>query len=446
LLGIVAAVFLSRLPFLFNGYGDDPDAWRMVETARLLATDGSYQPSRFPGYPLPEFTYGALYWLGLTAAEIWNGITAALSSVAAAFFYLIYSKDPRRPTPVLATLAMALVPVLYIQSTASMDYAWALCFTLGSALLILEGRVLAGGVFLGLAIACRLTSGAFLLPAILLIGVRPVRLREIMLYGVTCALVAGLFYFPAIAKFGVSFLTFSDSYPSLAVVVARATIRTFGPVGAVAMAAAVAIAVAEFLRNSREAMERMRRSGTAAPAAVYCCMIAALYLRLPHEAAYLIPLIPFGLLVLADLVRPKVMIGLYAVLAVSPFIGNLDNFGRLSLQGMILRDAADRQSKTCIAAKGAAYAASLPPGEYLIAVHFQPYLQIYLTDNPAARDRVIYGVASQNEQGFEIFGSAARPDRETRFHILGPAAAAVSALDFYRDPSFTTVEISGCER
>jgi hypothetical protein len=45
-------VLVSGVPFLGPGYGPDPEAWRVAWAARVIATTGHYEASRFPGYPL----------------------------------------------------------------------------------------------------------------------------------------------------------------------------------------------------------------------------------------------------------------------------------------------------------------------------------------------------------------------------------------------------------
>src|SRR4051812_38326880 len=53
---VLAIVFyLARLPYINQGYGTDPDAWRVVMTAQHLWDKGQYFPSRLPGNPLHEY-------------------------------------------------------------------------------------------------------------------------------------------------------------------------------------------------------------------------------------------------------------------------------------------------------------------------------------------------------------------------------------------------------
>lgn len=119
---------LSRLPWLALGYGADPDAWRVAISARYLWEHGQYFPSRLPGYPLYELVTAALYPGG---ALLTNSATLLVSFAGVLLFASILKRlrvDPKG----LLTLAFAFAPMLWINSTVTLDYLWGLTFTLAS--------------------------------------------------------------------------------------------------------------------------------------------------------------------------------------------------------------------------------------------------------------------------------------------------------------------------
>ena len=179
---VAVVVLASRLPFLDAGFGTDPDAWRMALASRHLASAGEYEASRLPGYPVPEIV-GAL---ACGEAMALNGLVAVLSALGAAFFALTLRKLGSRDG-VAAALALAMVPVVYINSTCAMDYVWALAFALASLYFVVAACPLAAGVLLGLAIGCRMTSGALLVPLCILLvrggGTRRVAVDILKLIG-----------------------------------------------------------------------------------------------------------------------------------------------------------------------------------------------------------------------------------------------------------------------
>src|SRR5258706_1022691 len=61
LLLVLIAVAASRLPFLAAGYGTDTDAWRLAVAAREIGTTSRSMASRFPGYPVQEWLFAALW-------------------------------------------------------------------------------------------------------------------------------------------------------------------------------------------------------------------------------------------------------------------------------------------------------------------------------------------------------------------------------------------------
>ena len=79
-------------------------------------------------------------------------------------FFAIILRYFRIKHYLLLTLAFALTPVVYVNSVNTMDYMIALAFVLGSTYFVMVHRPLAAGMFLGLAIGSRITSGAMLLP------------------------------------------------------------------------------------------------------------------------------------------------------------------------------------------------------------------------------------------------------------------------------------------
>ena len=125
---VALLVFLTRLLFLSNSYGVDDDAWRIALAARGISVRQVYRSSRLPGYPVPEIIYSLVWQLG---PKIMGGITAALSSLGSAFLYLTLRKLKVQDSLLIA-FTFAVTPIIFINSTNTMDYLWSLSFMLGS--------------------------------------------------------------------------------------------------------------------------------------------------------------------------------------------------------------------------------------------------------------------------------------------------------------------------
>jgi hypothetical protein len=282
----------SRLPFLASGagYGTDWDAWRMAQASREIAATGAYVASRLPGHPLPELV-GALLRSGGPLAL--NGAVAVASALAAGLFALSWRALGGR-SPIAAGLALAFTPVVFIHSVDAMDHVWALAFLMGALFAAISQRPLTAGIALGLAIGCR-PGSLWILPTLVWLAVHngrgPPRWRDAALLTLSAGLLSGLLFLPAFSSYGWGALTFYDSkVPPPLVIAMRASVGVWGVIGTLALCG---LALARTF--GRPASSRLGPE-VAWWLAFAVCGIA--YLRLPHDAGYWIPAVPFVLLLL----------------------------------------------------------------------------------------------------------------------------------------------------
>jgi hypothetical protein len=318
--GVALLVFLSRAPFLQAGYGNDSDAWRIANAARHIGATGRYEASRLPGYPVQELACSVIHGGGPLAL---NGATALLSAFGAAFFALslraLGCKDY-----VLASLALAFTPVVFINSTNSMDYVWALAFIFASLYYALRRLPLAAGVFLGLAIGCRMTSALMFPPfCVMLAGGGGPRshnhLRRLLVFSAGAFLLGGVAYVPVILKYGLGFFTFyKGNYPSLPDVLGKATVAVWGLIGLLAIAGSLRSALLRREVESSIPGSWSRRCDLAWAMAIVIYGVA--YLRLPYQSGYLIPAVPFVLLLLGRILRRRLFLFVCFALLLSPFL------------------------------------------------------------------------------------------------------------------------------
>jgi len=336
-------VLLSRIPFLSAGYGEHVDAWRIANTARHIAETHDYEVSRFPGYPVQEIAC-AFLWKGGPVAL--NGASALFSAVAALLFALIARKMGCRDYFVLA-LTLAFAPVVYVNSVTSKDYIWALAFTLGSFYSILRGKPLAAGICLGLAIGCRITSGVAALPLCLILhgltrDQRPA--RKIAIFAIASTVTALIVFLPVYMKYGTGFFhAYEQLYPDWRPIVHRATAElwgTFGIFGFLVVLGGIMVR-----RLGKPPLPPMFRCAPFHVFAWVCAVVIyiAMFLRLPHHAAYLIPMLPFALLLLARFSpRPAFMVFCVLVIIGSFVSFSPDGFSR----GDIFKDHQQRLAIT----------------------------------------------------------------------------------------------------
>jgi hypothetical protein len=215
--------------------------------------------------------------------------------------------------------------VVYIASTTTMDYVWALAFVLAALYFALGRRPVVAGVLLGAAISCRITSGAMIVPLGIILamsGERRWDVRASLMFVVTTLVVGGLLFSPVLYRYHFDFFTHYGATPRWHKVPRLATDRVWGRLGWVAVAAGSVIALWLAVRRRDRTWSALPRRTQASLGA---CLVAIVlyvvaFLKLPVEAGYLIPVVPFVLFPLARLLPRPVLAAICVALLISPFM------------------------------------------------------------------------------------------------------------------------------
>ena len=149
----VSALAISRIPLLSGGFGSDPDAWRNAVAGLHSLHIGHYEPSRVPGFPVFDLLVMGLVRhgpLATNAAMLIAGIIAAL------LFWRV-ARHALRERSGLAAVAFAFGTPLWVQSGQTMDYALGTAFALGGYLALIRGRAGLAGILLACAAGSRLS-------------------------------------------------------------------------------------------------------------------------------------------------------------------------------------------------------------------------------------------------------------------------------------------------
>lgn len=398
-LGILALVVAaSRAPFLVPGYGVDPDAWRVANAARRIAATGRYTASRFPGYPVQEFVCAAL---PSKSAWVANSTTALLSVLAVACFFLILEQIGCRDA-MAGALAFAMTRVMYVHSVCLLDYVWAIAFVSCGYWLTLRDRPCLAGICLGLAIGCRITSGAMLLPlaVVWLWPWRAGNVRRLAIFAVASLAVGAICWLPVWLRYGPAFFTYYPSPATWKDIAIRATWPVWGGIGTAGLAIGTTMAVWTRFRQGIAWDWQRHRHLVAGVLGLLLYAIA--FIRLPLEAGYLLPAVPLLLLVLAILTERRVYLGICACLALSSLV---DVGPRGLYAGAIFRDHAERAAAIAEVQETLRQCPSLPPGSVVVCDRLLPLVQAFRDADvdPLTQDfqdpvwpiRFVYGTASQ---------------------------------------------------
>lgn len=303
---LLSAVYvLTRLPFVDYGHGTDPDAWRVALTAHHLLDTGDYFPSRLPGNPLHEF----VTTLFIPGGWIATNLSTLAVSLGGVYLFARIVRFHELPNAAVIVIGYAFAPLLFINSVATMDYMWALTAILGAYYCQVTGRPLWAGVLLGAAVGFRLQSAVVWAPLAYLAW-RQGRLRDLAPLSLAAAGVALLCFAPVLVVYGTDFFNYYDARVNASEVLRLVGKEALGILGAVGVMLAVLISLPRFRRLPGDLVHDTAVGVWAAFILVY----AVSFTRLPHEIAYLIPVFPFGLLLLGRYLTRVAMAGAVAAI------------------------------------------------------------------------------------------------------------------------------------
>lgn len=294
-------IFISRLPFLFEGYGAEEDAWALRLVAERIATTGTYEVSRLPGHPLQELAYSLIWNAG---APVYNLLTAVISTAGIHSFMLLLQRN-RIPSAGMAGLALAFTPIVYIHSTDSMDYMWAVSFVLTAALALSDRRFIVAGLLLGLACGCRITSGAMLIPLSILSYAHADEGRRwmtVIRFALSTLFFSSLVFLPVFLNYGTGFFTFYEHFPIPGWMknAYKGTVGVWGLPGFLALVVAIAAAIIRPRQNTvAVGSSNGARNLFGLACGITCVLYTVAFIRLPLKSAFMIPVVPFLLAWLA---------------------------------------------------------------------------------------------------------------------------------------------------
>jgi hypothetical protein len=301
-------VFISRLAFIGPGFGLDYDAWLLADAARTIADTGQYVASRRPGYPLVEGLFALLHGLGPWAI---CSATALVSAIACVLTMGLMRRASCQAATA-SSLCLAFTPIVWLSSVTAMDYVWAWCLVMASWKALTQERSFRAGVFLGLAIGARATSGLMLLPLLWLAA----RHKGTRKFALACPLVALLLYAPVLHRHGFTWMTSFNLGGREAMDTLRlGVVEVWGPIGVAALGIAVLLVSVRVRKEGKRPRTRQRE--LIAVAGMGASLNLALFLWQPLEAAYLVPFAACSLILLGSWASTRVMGPLALALLVS---------------------------------------------------------------------------------------------------------------------------------
>ena len=296
---LLGCVVILYLPFVFMGPGSDPDSIRELHSGETLLWQHRYVMSRPPGYVPYELFCGVLYAVGGVVAS--NAATLAMSLLLLESFLRV-CECFEVPSRHLLGATIAIHPIYWTTSTCTIDFIWALaCFFIGFRML-LDGRNWIAAAMLGLAIGIRLSSVLLVAPLLIFQAVARPRDATVIKTAALALAIGASLYVPAFIVSGnsLAFLTYYVGAWTWSDCVGRLLYKNvyfWGLPAALYLCVVAPMTLRALMRCERK---------FAGVIVFSICIIAAfeaLFLKLPVQRAYLLPILPFVLILLAFATR-----------------------------------------------------------------------------------------------------------------------------------------------
>jgi hypothetical protein len=463
-----ALVLAATLPGAVLGYGMDWDAFRSAQAAEQLWTTGVYHPSRLPGNPLFEYLLAPIVpWGG----HITSNLVVFVSYPACVGIFSLLVKD--RANRWLLTSLFALTPAILVNASTTMDYLPGLALMLGSFALARMQRYAFSGVLLGLSIGFRLSNGLFLIPMSLFLFLEHRRISEIVGFWVTSLVLGLTFYIPIVITEGVRAFLIPNAYDLRLYVFSMPyrALMLLGPIATAGILVLLLLRGRAFLESMRQAIGSRDSIITLEVTAVIAFTL--LYAVHPDDTYYVLPIVPFVILLLARWFSNRQLLFLGALvlsfaLFTVEFKGGESGRRFLTLEpswGIIVKDVIDRKelrllrsgvgqlqfSNRAVILTGMGAGVTYKNHALVRSAYEEvsPELQMEGIDEPTniyriagQRSYLIYGLSRENvallgEEGYEIYAfSEFAPGVAINYHDYDPFAMGIRKLNVFNEQSF----------
>ena len=337
----LALIFLiSRIPFINLGFSaftnpTDQDVLAVVNSAYLLRYLDIYTVSRFPGYPVYEIINSLFIGGGWIAT---NTATMIVSFICVILFAKILGFFKIQNKAILV-FTFAFIPIIWINSAVTIDYMWGLMFTLLAFYMLFREKYNYSAIAISLAIGTRLTLLFMVIPLFYWILYRKTDTKTIYTYSVITIISSILLYSPVLYKYGFGFLKY---YP-------REIAFNEVLYGIITQLINIPTLIVLFIAFI--SVRNLPKGDSAYNLSVLIVFIySILYIYHPAKPAYLIPLIPWGLVILSKLFSRYIVILLCVMLMLNGIVtvdiqkgDATDSFIRIS-DGSVLKNYEERKS------------------------------------------------------------------------------------------------------
>lgn len=319
-------VLLSRLPFLWAGYGIEEDSWAIAISTYFTKITGIVETSRLPGHPVHEFP---LVWLWNGGYQVSNLLSAIFSAIGVVMFGLIL-KHFSFKYYFVAALAFAFIPVYYVSSTYTIDFVFSETYVLIAMYFLLQEKYYLIGIFLGLAVGCRITSGVMIIPFLIMLFDKN-NLKQLIYtalkIGIPMAVVSGFSFLPIFLRYGTGFFMYYDQfpYPSIPKFFYKLIPGVWGFTGTITLLSAKIYYFCNRKQIKSGALfEKKIDKKVVIASFIIIGLYIISYLRLPQKSGYMIPTLPFVIILAGYYLDSRMFKTVCVGLILSPFIFSIN--------------------------------------------------------------------------------------------------------------------------
>lgn len=300
-------------PLVFFGYGADNDSYDLFLTYDAFLKQHLYEPSRTPGFLVHEIPST---FLNLIGGSIATNLGTLAMSLAALYFFMKILEKHEIPNRRIIAVFFIIHPFVWVNSACTIDYFWALALILSGYLYFSKEKWLIASLLLGLSGGARLLSGLAVAAIFLTYYAIKPELRKTLVWVAFLTLgISAICYIPSFLWAGNSFkfLGYLQGDWTLAQRIGRFVYKNiyfWGLQTCVAGILLLPILVKGF-RQNYEPSQRI----IVVLSALVCLFYLGFFLKAPLENEYMIPLIPFALILLGISLknRPKLLLALLLV-------------------------------------------------------------------------------------------------------------------------------------
>jgi len=314
------AFLITRIPLLNLGYGKDPDAWRVAVSALYLKNYHIYQTSRFPGYPLSEFVNSIVIQYGWVVT---NSITMMLSLASVITFGKILDIIEIEKRGLL-TVTYAFMPILWINSTNTMDYMWGLTLLIISWYFSLKKNYLLSSILMGLAISSRINLILFLLPFTYLVWKETRNIRKVIYFNLGASIIPIIMFSPLWIKYGLGLITYVQENFTLISYIEQVGYYIYSGFGLLPI---IIFLMGLLISAKKLIMQILNGNEEIIFLLLTIVPTLILYLKAPYATEYLIPVLPFGLILVGKLYSSR----LFSLLCILLLLNSVVNVGFISI-------------------------------------------------------------------------------------------------------------------